>query len=289
LFSEAFKIMGNQTLQIERNNSFLNYLSGDEYFSEAEIRAKNEFSKNVEFARQGTSSSGNRGDSLLFWASGGNDLSDQKIRIKKYNAFADVYQNALSITRPWNWASLVSNERVYFLFGQNINNNINSNISFPQKTDFNLINLTFSSLNLNEFQFNGGSEELLDHPSNFNEDGIATNGYFATYRTLMTIYYRDPKTVCGEDTTSDIFSFDPSYCNRFNSITHNYSGSKSNSFINTKSALGDSVLFVQNEPGLVSLIQVPGIHTMENVIVNKAELVFTTSATQNFAPLAFNE
>ncbi len=110
-----------------------------------------------------------------------------------------------------------------------------------------------------------------------------TLGYFETYRTRMTIYYRYPKTGGGEDTTSDIFSFDPSYCNRFNSITHNYSGSKSNSFINTKSALGDSVLFVQNEPGLVSLIQVPGIHTMENVIVNKAELVFTTSATQNFA------
>ncbi len=110
-----------------------------------------------------------------------------------------------------------------------------------------------------------------------------TLGYFETYRTRMTIYYRYPKTGGGEDTTSDIFSFDPSYCNRFNAIAHNYTGSKSKAFINTKSAQGDSVLFVQNEPGLVSLIQVPGLHTMDNVIVNKAELVFTTSATQNFA------
>ncbi len=110
-----------------------------------------------------------------------------------------------------------------------------------------------------------------------------TLGYFDTYRTRMTIYYRYPKASGGEDTTSDVFGFDPNYCNRFNTIVHNYAGSKSNSFINTKSLAGDSVLFVQNEPGLVNIIQIPGIANLPNVIVNKAELVFTTSSTQNFA------
>ncbi len=110
-----------------------------------------------------------------------------------------------------------------------------------------------------------------------------TIGYFDSYRTRMTIYYRYPNTTGGQDTVADVFSFDPNYCNRFNTITHNYSGTVSNNFINTHSAPGDSLLFIQNEPGLVNIIQIPGLDNMDNVIVNKAELVFTTAASQTFS------
>lgn len=110
-----------------------------------------------------------------------------------------------------------------------------------------------------------------------------TLGYFDTYRTKMTIYYRYTNTGGGQDTTNDVFSFDPNYCNRFNTIIQNQTGSKSKPFINTKSASGDSLLFIQNEPGLVNTFHAPGITNMKNVIVNKAELVFTVAPSQNFS------
>jgi len=110
-----------------------------------------------------------------------------------------------------------------------------------------------------------------------------TLGYFDSYRTRLTFYYRYPKTGGGEDTVNDVFSFDPYYCNRFNTITHNYTGSLSASFINTQSSLGDSLLFLQNEPGLVNVFHVPGILQLPNVIVNRAELVFTGAPIQNWS------
>lgn len=109
-----------------------------------------------------------------------------------------------------------------------------------------------------------------------------TLGYFDSYRTKLTIYYRYNKTGGGVDTVNDVFSFDPGYCNRFNAITHNYSGSQSAAFINTHKPAGDSLLFIQNEPGLVNTFYIPGIVNMENVMVNKAELVFISAPSQNF-------
>lgn len=109
-----------------------------------------------------------------------------------------------------------------------------------------------------------------------------TIGFFDSYKTKLTVYYRYNKTGGGVDTVNDVFSFDPGYCDRFNSITHDYTGSQSASFINSHTAAGDSLLFIQNEPGLVNTFSIPGIVNMENVMVNKAELVFTTAPSQNF-------
>lgn len=109
-----------------------------------------------------------------------------------------------------------------------------------------------------------------------------TLGYFDTYRTKLTMYYRYTKTTGGEDTVLDVFSFDPYNCNRFNSITHNYTSSQSNKFIKTNSVQGDSLLFLQNEPGLVNVFHMPAVLNLPNVIVNKAELVFTLAPSQNF-------
>jgi hypothetical protein len=103
----------------------------------------------------------------------------------------------------------------------------------------------------------------------------ATIGYFDTYNTRLKIYYRHTNTNNLLDTVADVFSFDPNYCNRFNSIFRNYSGSVASSQINSNALSGDSVLFIQNEPGLSGLIQFPYLYQQENVIVNKAELIFT--------------
>ncbi|MBL7767082.1 MAG: DUF4270 family protein [Chitinophagaceae bacterium] len=99
-------------------------------------------------------------------------------------------------------------------------------------------------------------------------------GYFDTYRTRMSIYYRYDNTSGQPDTTVDVFSFDPTNCNRFNHITRNYTGKPAAAYINSTAVGGDSILFLQNEPGLSGFIRLPGLHNRENVIVNKAELSF---------------
>jgi PKD repeat protein len=185
IIGETFKKLGNSTIALTRNNSFLDAYSDSLFNSQTESRAKKEFSKNVTFAPQGTIASGDRGNSLLFWASGGVSLLDQDIKIRRYNAFDDTYLSLDPIQdRTWNWASLVSSNFVYFILGQSNDSLINTNKANPIRADYNLTTTSASDpVTLNITNFENGAEELLDHPSFFNSEGIPTNGYFATYRT----------------------------------------------------------------------------------------------------------
>lgn len=187
LISETFKTLGNQTLSLNRNNSFLSQppLSYDStsYYEGTYNMAKKEFEKNVEFVPFGTNSSGNKGNSLLFWASGGAVVDDKQILMKKYNAFDDVYTSLSSLSnRPWNWTALNSSSKIHLLFGQDTIVS-NQNQALPERVDFDLATLTASApLILDSSSFENGADELLDHSSLY-ESGVATNGYFAVYRT----------------------------------------------------------------------------------------------------------
>jgi hypothetical protein len=88
------------------------------------------------------------------------------------------------------------------------------------------------------------------------------------------VYYRYYKDTAHTDidTTSDVFSFDPSYCNRFNRIERRYNGSSASAYINTGSATGDSTLYVQNLPGLATEIRFPHLANAQNVLINRAVL-----------------
>lgn len=103
----------------------------------------------------------------------------------------------------------------------------------------------------------------------------ATLGYFDTYNTRMYIYYRYTDVNNQPDTAVDVFAFDPNYCNRFNTIIRQYQGSVAQWATGNTTLAGDSMLFVQTEPGLVAEIAFPYLAEMENVVVNKAELTFT--------------
>lgn len=108
--------------------------------------------------------------------------------------------------------------------------------------------------------------------------------YLNTYSARMNIYYRYTNTSGKQDTVVDVFSFDPNNCNRFNNITRNYAGTVAQNFINSTAPLGDSILFLQNEPGMAALISMPYITQFENVVVNKAELFFySISPYANFS------
>lgn len=106
----------------------------------------------------------------------------------------------------------------------------------------------------------------------------STLGFFDTYNTRMYIYYRYTNSNNEADTTVDVFSFDPNYCNRFNTIKHNYSGTEAKKYLNTGNVLGDSILFVQSEPGMATEISFPNLADMQNVVINKAELIVTSSS-----------
>lgn len=190
LNSETFKTIGNhQTVQIQRSNEFLNkspYSYGsNEYYSGTLKRAKKEFERNVEFISAGTTGSGDGGSALLLWASGGANLDEKKIHIKKYNGFEDTYANLDSINnRPWNWVALNSLNKIYFIFGHGANLSNSSNKAFAQRLDYDLaLEKAGEPTELQSSSFENGADDLLDHPSYFDEDGLATNGYFAVYRS----------------------------------------------------------------------------------------------------------
>lgn len=185
LLSETFKKLGNQTVNITRSNAFLNYLSDPLYDSNTEERSKKEFFRNNIFTRKGTIDSGDKGESLIFWADGGSVNDSEEIKIKSYNAFSDSYSSLNSITgQPWNWTAFVSQENVDFILGQGDFVTPFTNPTNNKRTTYNLQSGSVtgsSTLNLNDFE--NGAQELLYHSSDFANSGEPTNGYFATYRS----------------------------------------------------------------------------------------------------------
>jgi len=185
LNSETFKLLGNQNLTVDRNSNFLDIYDDPDYNENTTDRAKSEFLKNTFFTPAGTITSGNNGNGILFWAKGGASSDSGEIGAAKYNGFDDTYDILdVIIGRPWNWTSFSSLTKSYFLFGGEVSGVPNSNPSSPLRTDYELSTTTASSLiTLTNSDFENGSDELLEHPSEFNIDGLATNGYFATYRS----------------------------------------------------------------------------------------------------------
>ena len=194
LISGTFKILGNSEIQIIRDNNFLNYLDDSSFNKDAESLAKKEFNRSVVFAQQGSSSSGDSGDSLLFWAGGGTSSSDQeRINVMQYNAFSDIRGSLDPITnKPWNWASLVSSDMVYFILGSSRTSDSSLPIATTNPTNKSRTHYSLSNLEVSSYEdrwgvpgggFENGAEEILSHTSDFNNLGRPTNGYFAVYRT----------------------------------------------------------------------------------------------------------
>ena len=137
ILGETFKKLGNQTFALDRDNRFLKEYSKSAYYTGTEDRAKKEFFRNFNIAQQGPTPSGDKGNSLLFWAKGADDSSfnasdpptypsgASQISTKKYNGFSDTYTTTSNInpsTVPpafpeWNWAPLISADSIYFILG----------------------------------------------------------------------------------------------------------------------------------------------------------------------------
>jgi hypothetical protein len=185
LISETFKV-ATRTFSISTDDSFLND-TGDE------TRAKREFKDNVFFSTKGSINSGSKGEAFIFYPSGGEEeesLSVQTINSIKYEGFSDIYTDmafespAINIQRPWNWCPLSNGQKIYFIFGPNVNPTPNQNTSSQTKHSIDATDnsVTTDSLTLNNYL--NGAEELRNHPtSNYELDGEPSSGRFAVYRS----------------------------------------------------------------------------------------------------------
>ena len=179
LISETFKIKNNNLLSLNIDNSFLDNAINS-------TQQNFEFKRNVGFSTRGTTTSGNSGTGLLYWASGRSEndsFSLEKIFFTEFNGFIDSYTTKPSIDRPWNWLSLTNESNLYFILGSpNSNINPNSSPTNQIKTKLNLSSLSISNNNLENNNYKNGADELKNNEVIFDSNGESLQGNMSVYR-----------------------------------------------------------------------------------------------------------
>lgn len=175
LLSETFRT--SKTIAVTANDSFLDGTNN-------ETMAKKEFARNTAFAPRGSTTSGDQGSTMLYYASGGNVLGDQDIKVIEYEGFSETYSTRTAISnRPWNWVGLSSPSKSYFVFGQGLTEDV-TNPSYQIKTTYNLSTFTPSNTTLTSANYENGAGELMFHvTTDENNNDIPDYGYFAVYRS----------------------------------------------------------------------------------------------------------
>jgi hypothetical protein len=180
LLSETFKLNSNQTLSVTRDASFLDSVPDS-------ARQKREFRRNTGFAPRGTTPSGSRGWTMLYWASGRNALqpkSAENIYFTEYNGFDDTYLARDPVARPWNWASFASTSAAYFCFGSTLDSSSpNSSPTNPERLRYDLTSFATTSTTMTSSDFENGAQELLQNPATFDGSGDSIYGDYSVTRT----------------------------------------------------------------------------------------------------------
>lgn len=178
--SETFKVRKTAPLTIQRNESFLDDAPNSE-------QQKREFRRNCGFAPRGSSPSGLHGSNYLFWATGRSAAmpsSVEQINFVEYQPFTDVYMSVEEgISRPWNWASLISPEYVYFFLGVPLRVPSGMSPTNQAFTQFHLGTANITEEGVEGYNYVNGAHEVAHHPAYFGNDGKAIHGNFAVYRT----------------------------------------------------------------------------------------------------------
>lgn len=179
--SEVFKTGMNTTLSLNTDNSFL---TGENN----ETQQKFEFKRNVGFAQRGASTSGMGGTGLLYWSSGRSSFetaSDEEILMSEFNGFTGTYSTKPSHSRPWNWVSFASSEKLYFILG-GITGSIPLGTSPTNqvKDTFSLDDLIYSGSppTLGITNYKNGAEELMQNEVSFTS-GLPDQGHMSVYRS----------------------------------------------------------------------------------------------------------
>jgi PKD repeat protein len=176
---ETFKVRPTGLVMVGRNETFLNDVPNSE-------QQKREFKRNCGFAPR-NEPSGLHGTCLLFWASGrgsGMPLSAERVIFTEYDAFSDVYMSmSEGVTRPWNWAAMVSPNNIYFILGLPYRSPPGISPTNQTKSTFNLTTLVNTEEKMSGYTYINGAQEVGQNPANFGPDGQPEHGHFSVYRT----------------------------------------------------------------------------------------------------------
>lgn len=173
---ETFKVRKTSSQSISLNDSFLDKAPNEK-------KQKQEFRRNNGFASKGGTLFGG---AVLFWASGrkiNDPVALEKINFIDYDAFADTYSSKQSpIYRPWNWASLVSPDFIYFILGSSGETHPTMSPTNRSKTKVNIDDMSFSE-RAGDYTYTNGAQELEHNPSDYDTEGNSLTGHFSSYRT----------------------------------------------------------------------------------------------------------
>jgi len=180
LISEVYKTPQTPTLQLNTNNNFLNSDVNSE-------RQKFEFSRNIGFCPANLTTSGNSGDSFLFWASGRGATDSptlEKVYVKTYNGFDKSYKSQDPFQRAYNWMFLNTQSNAYFMLGRPNSGfgSFTSPVNIKLQT-YNLITKTISAHNFPDTAFQANAIELKQNESLYNAGGDTLTGNFSIYRS----------------------------------------------------------------------------------------------------------
>jgi PKD repeat protein len=180
LLSETFKNTQSTGKEIFVNDDFL-------VGTNNETQAIREFNRNVFSTISGFYSSGIGGNLIINYASGRNTVDSsslEEITAISFNAFNETYSNYNSTSRPWNWIAFAFENSQYFLFGNPLNQTPGLSLTNQQIIEHNLTTNVYSSTSITSDQYLGGSSDLRQNPSQF-DDNVSLYGYFSIYRTAL--------------------------------------------------------------------------------------------------------
>ena len=180
LVSETFKTTFTNPVTVSRNSSFLDGQNN-------EAQQKREFNRNTGFAPRGTTSSGNSGVGLLYYASGrgpSDPSSNENINIHEFNGFTQTYLTQSPLSRPWNWVSLHSTTSLYFVFGGLTTSQLpNTSLTNQVKSKISLSDLSVTTDTLTTANYKNGAQELKNNEVTYDISGNPVQGHMSVYRS----------------------------------------------------------------------------------------------------------
>ena len=109
---------------------------------------------------------------------------------------------------------------------------------------------------------------------------IVPDTTLATNRTMLYLNLNDPVTRIRlfyknteNDSLSASFPFAAGFTAHANYFVRNHAGSQAAQYINTSNPAGDSIIFLEDAPGLFTKVTIPNLENFPNAVINKAELV----------------
>ncbi len=178
LISETFKTKLNAPLSLKTDDSFLE--NGEQ---------KHVFHRNNTCAPR-NKASGLGGTAALLWASGrgkNQPPSFEKIFVSDYNAFEDVYNDYLPVSRPWNWLSFVTDSKAYIFMGrtESLNPMLNQ-----QRMTLDLPSLSASNDEMQPRNYINGAQSLGENLKSYGQYSTAWRGVVGYVLHENSMFYK---------------------------------------------------------------------------------------------------